>query len=194
MSSDRPVRSRQLLACGFAALAIAARLPFLITGKIPFDSDEAVEGLMARHVLDGELAAFFWGQAYKGVPEVYVSAAAFAMFGSSVTVLKSVTLLMFAIYVALNFILLEKLASRGVAACASLLLIAAPPALVFWSLAASAEYVIIMLAGTALLLVTARAKNGEQTTTRASLFVSGLLIGFGLWVHQLFIVYLVPLR
>jgi hypothetical protein len=54
-----------------AALAVAARLPFLISGKIPFDSDEAVEGLMARHLLNGELPAFLWGQAFKGVPEVY---------------------------------------------------------------------------------------------------------------------------
>lgn len=68
------MRKRQLLAFLFAALAVAARLPFLVTGKIPFDSDEAVEGLMARHVLNGELPAFFWGQAFKGVPEVYAAA------------------------------------------------------------------------------------------------------------------------
>ena len=124
----------------FAALTIAARLPFLVTGKIPFDSDEAVEGLMARHVLDGELPAFFWGQAFKGVPEVYASAGAFALFGSSVAVLKSVTLVFFALYVALNFVLLDKLRRDG-SRSASLLLIFAPPALVFWSLDASAEYI-----------------------------------------------------
>ena len=51
---------------------------------------------MARHVLSGELPAFFWGQAFKGVPEVYAAAGAFALFGSSVAVLKSVTLAFFA--------------------------------------------------------------------------------------------------
>ncbi len=102
--------SRPLFALLFAALTIAVRLPFLITGKIPFDSDEAVEGLMARHVLNGELPAFFWGQAFKGVPEVYVSAGMFAAFGSSVMALKSVTLAFFATYVGLNFVLLDKLA------------------------------------------------------------------------------------
>jgi hypothetical protein len=147
------LRKRRLIALCFAALTIAARLPFLVTGKIPFDSDEAVEGLMARHVLDGELPAFFWGQAFKGVPEVYASAGAFALFGSSVAVLKGVTLVLFALYVALNFILLDKIASRWIAASASLLLFFAPPALVFWSLDASAEYVLIMVLGTALLLL-----------------------------------------
>ena len=180
---------RQLLGLFFAALTIGARVPFLISGKIPFDSDEAVEGLMARHLLQGELPAFFWGQAFKGVPEVYASAGAFAIFGSSVAVLKSVTLVFFAIYVALNFVLLDKLMSRWVAASASLLLIFAPPALVFWSLDASAEYVLIMLLGTTLLLLCWRRER--QDTPR--LLAIGLVIGLGLWVHQLFVVYLIPL-
>src|SRR5258705_9739653 len=137
--------ARILFALLFAALAVAARLPFLISGKIAFDSDEAIEGLMARHVLHGEFPAFFWGQAFKGVPEVYADALAFAAFGSSVTLLKSVTLVAFAAYVALNFVLLDKIASRWIAVAASLLLILAPPALVFWSLDASAEYILLML-------------------------------------------------
>ena len=184
---------RPLLALLFAALAIAARLPFLVTGKIPFDSDEAVEGLMARHVLDGELPAFFWGQAYKGVPEVYASAAAFSLFGSSVTVLKSVTLVFFAAYVAVNFILLDRLLSRWAALSASLLLIAAPPSLVLWSLSASADYVIVMLLGTALLILVERAKSREQRAKPGWLFRISLIVGLGLWVHQLFIVYVIPL-
>ena len=187
--------SRPLFALFFAALTIAARLPFLITGKIPFDSDEAVEGLMARHVLQGELPAFFWGQAFKGVPEVYASAAAFAVFGSSVTVLKGVTLIVFAIYVALNFVLLDRLMTRWVASCASLLLIFAPPALVFWSLDASAEYIVIMLLGTVLLLLCLadRADGREQRAETPRLLAIGLVVGLALWVHQLFVVYLIPL-
>lgn len=185
--------SRPLLGLLFAALTIAARLPFLITGKIPFDSDEAVEGLMALHVLRGELPAFFWGQAFKGVPEVYASAGAFAMFGPSVAVLKGVTLVFFAAYVGLNFILLDKTSSRWVAVCASLLLIAAPPALVFWSLDGSAEYVVIMLLGTALLFFAARAEGRGQKADASRLAAPGLIVGLGLWVHQLFIVYLLPL-
>jgi hypothetical protein len=189
------LRKRRLIALCFAALTIAARLPFLVTGKIPFDSDEAVEGLMARHVLDGELPAFFWGQAFKGVPEVYASAGAFALFGSSVAVLKGVTLVLFALYVALNFILLDKIASRWIAASASLLLIFAPPALVFWSLDASAEYVLIMVLGTALLLLCLadRAEGRGQRKEKQRFLAIGLVIGMGLWVHQLFVVYLIPL-
>jgi hypothetical protein len=185
--------SRPLFALFFAALTIVARLPFLITGKIPFDSDEAVEGLMARHVLEGELPAFFWGQAFKGVPEVYASAAAFALFGSSVAVLKSVTLILFALYVALNFVLLDRLTTRWVAASASALLIFAPPALVFWSLDASAEYIVLMVLGTVLLLLADRAESREQRAETPRLLAIGVIVGLALWVHQLFVVYLIPL-
>ncbi|HET9469058.1 MAG TPA: hypothetical protein VFO48_11625, partial [Vicinamibacterales bacterium] len=188
--------SRPLFALFFALAAVVARLPFLVSGKIPFDSDEAIEGLMARHVLEGELPVFFWGQAFKGVPEVYLSAGAFALFGSSVTVLKSVTLVLFASYVALNFVLLDRLISRWVAAAASVLLIAAPPALVFWSLDASVDYVMIMLLGTILLLLCVRplaAHTAHATYATFATFPIGLVIGIGFWVHQLFIVYLIPL-
>lgn len=191
--------SRYLFAIFFALAAVVTRLPFLVSGKIPFDSDEAIEGLMARHVLEGELPVFFWGQAFKGVPEVYLSAGAFALFGSSVTVLKSVTLVLFALYVALNFVLLDRLISRWVAAAASVLLIAAPPALVFWSLDASVDYVMIMLLGTILLLLCVRplaAHTADATYATYATFATfpiGLVIGIGFWVHQLFIVYLIPL-
>jgi hypothetical protein len=176
--------SRYLWSMLFAALAITARLPFLVSHKIAFDADEAVEGLMARHVLHGEFPAFFWGQAFKGVPEVYAAAGAFAFFGPSVTVLKSVTLAFFAAYVALNFVLLDEIAGRWLAVAASLLLILAPPALVFWSLDASAEYVLVMLLGTVLLLLCLR--------TKAKTGAIGFVIGLALWIHQISAFYLIP--
>jgi hypothetical protein len=169
---------------------VAARLPFLLSHKIAFDADEAVEGLMARHVLHGEFPAFFWGQAFKGVPEVYFSAGAFAAFGPSVTVLKSVTLALFAAYVALNFVLLDRIAGRWTAVAASLLLIACPPALVFWSLDASAEYILLMLLGTMFLWLIV--DGGQHQQGFARLGAIGLVVGLAFWVQQLFVIYVIP--
>jgi 4-amino-4-deoxy-L-arabinose transferase-like glycosyltransferase len=190
------LRKRQLIALLFAVAAVAARLPFLLSGKIAFDSDEAVEGLMARHVLHGEFPAFFWGQAFKGVPEVYAAAGVFAVAGPSVMALKSVTLAFFAAYVAVNFVLLDAIADRWLAVAASLLLIAAPPALVFWSLDASAEYILLMLLGTVFLLLCARLEarraEGEGQREEWLLAAIAFVIGVALWVQQLFVFYLVP--
>src|SRR3954467_4455659 len=109
---------------------VAARLPFLLHGSRFFDSDEAVEGLMARHLLTGDFPLFLWGQRYKGVPEVYLAAAAFRVWPAGVMTLKAVTLACAALYACLNFHLVARLFSRRVAWIATALLIAGPPSLV----------------------------------------------------------------
>src|ERR1700751_2095594 len=98
-----------------AAATIAARIPFLLRADRFFDADEAVEGLMARHVLAGEHPLFLWGQRYKGVPEVYLNAIVFRAAGSSVVALKAVTLACFVAFLCANFLLLERVCSRRVA-------------------------------------------------------------------------------
>ena len=45
---------------------------------------------MARHVLDGELSAFFWGQGYGGTQEVLATAPLFALFGTSTVLMRVV--------------------------------------------------------------------------------------------------------
>jgi hypothetical protein len=171
-------------------LTVAARLPFLIRGDQFFNSDEAVEGLMARHVGFGELPVFMWGQNYKGVPEVYVAAAAFTLAGASVLVLKATTLLFFAAFVACYFVLIDELFSRRVAWLASSFLILCPPVLVYWSLNGSAEISITLLAGTVLMLA---AERWKETRARGALAVACGALGFGLWVQQFIVYYLVAL-
>jgi hypothetical protein len=173
-----------------AALVVATRLPFLLHGTWFFDSDEAVEGLMARHVLQGEFPVFLWGQHYKGVPEVYLSAGVFGLFGSSVVALKATTLAIFAVYAGLHFRLLETFFSRRVAWIGSLLLMACPPALVLWSLSGNAEIVFTLTAGAILLLGVERWRT---TGSRLGLVMASAATGFGLWVHQYLLFHLAAL-
>src|SRR5262245_14918183 len=132
--------------------AIVARLPFLLHADRFFDADEAVEGLMARHVFAGEFPAFLWGQRYKGVPEIYLTSVVFRAGGSSIIALKAVTLACFVVFLCINFKLLERVFSRGIAWVATAFFIVGPPSLVLWTLSGSAEIVMTMLAGAVLLL------------------------------------------
>src|SRR5471032_1487292 len=190
MPSSSRRNSRLFTLLLLAALTIAARLPFLLHGDRFFDSDEAVEGLMARHVLLGEHPAYLWGQHYKGVPEVYAAAAVFRSVGSSVTALKAVTLALFVVFVCAQFVLLDALFSRTVAWIASLFTIAGPPALVLWSLSANAEIVLTLLAGTVMLLAVER---WRRTGGLLPLAVAWAAVGAGLWVQQYIVFYLVAL-
>jgi hypothetical protein len=173
-----------------AALVLLSRAPFLLRGERFFDSDEAVEGLMARHVLDGEFPVFLWGQRYKGVPEIYLTAAVFAVTGSSVIALKSVTLACYALFVCLQFVLVTRLFSKGIAWLATAFLIAGPPSLVFWSLSASAEVVMTMLAGTVMCL---GVDFWRRTGSRTAFAAAAVSAGFGLWVHQYILYYWIAL-
>jgi hypothetical protein len=186
-SSNRSVNRRRFLhLLVIAALVLVGRAPFLLHADRFFDSDEAVEGLMARHVLQGEHPAFLWGQHYKGVPEIYATAAVFAVTGSNVVALKSVTLAWFTVFVCLQFVLVERLFSRAIAWIASGFLIAAPPSLVLWSLSANAEVVMTLLAGTVMCL---GLDIWRRTWSRAAFAAACAAAGFGLWVQQYILYY-----
>ena len=61
------------------------------------DSDEAVVGLMARHFAGGELATYFWGQAYGGSQEVLATVPVFWIAGSGWLTLRLVPIVLSAV-------------------------------------------------------------------------------------------------
>lgn len=79
------------------AAGIAMRAWILASPLGAVDSDEAIGGLMARHVLEGEFPTFYWGQPYGGSQEAFVTAGLFAVAGSSVVTLKLVPILFAAV-------------------------------------------------------------------------------------------------
>jgi hypothetical protein len=60
-------------------------------------SDEAVVGLMTRHLLHGEFPTFYWGQAYGGSQEVFLTAPLFWVAGPSWLVLRLVPMALSAV-------------------------------------------------------------------------------------------------
>jgi hypothetical protein len=73
-----------LAAVVLLALGLAFRLWLVLRGWPALDSDEAIVGLMARHILYlGERPIFFYGQHYMGALEAYLTAGVFRVFGPS---------------------------------------------------------------------------------------------------------------
>jgi hypothetical protein len=187
-SNIKPAAVAGISLAAVAGAVVLARLPFLLQGSRFFDSDEAVEGLMARHVLSGEFPLYLWGQRYKGVPEVYLSAVALRAWpgAGGVMTLKAVTLACFALYACLNFRLLAQCFTSRVAWIATAFVIAGPPTLVLWSLSASADMVMTLLAGTSLLLGFAAWRRNQS---RTGLIAAAVSLGFGLWIQQYILYY-----
>ena len=91
------MRERRLLRLVLAAAIVAGvalRAWMLTTSLGTLDADEAVWGLMARHVLDGELSTFYWGQTYGGTLEVLLTAPGFAVLGPSTLAVRGVPALL----------------------------------------------------------------------------------------------------
>src|SRR5438067_8715242 len=70
---------RYLLGTAILLAGLALRLWALHSPLGPVDGDEAVTTLMARHLLHGQLPAFFWGQEYSGSGEAVLLAGLLAL-------------------------------------------------------------------------------------------------------------------
>jgi len=133
---------------------------------------------MARHL--GELPVFFWGQGHKGVPEVYIAGAVFAMFGAGVIQLKSVTLGIWAAAVALLVRLTERWHGRAAATIAALLLVTGPATVLSFSLTGTAEFALLSAVLAALLLDYQRGIDATPPIVSPRVF---FWCGLAVWIH-----------
>ena len=72
--------------------SVVARLPALVNAR-GVNSDAAVVGLQAMHILHGEWSWFLWGAGYQASFDAALVAAAFAVTGPSVLTLMAVPLI-----------------------------------------------------------------------------------------------------
>lgn len=80
------------------ALALAAGFKGMLlwADSLPFNADEAVVALMARHIALGrELPVFFYGQAYMGSLDALLVALGFRLFGEQVWVIRALQTLLY---------------------------------------------------------------------------------------------------
>lgn len=83
------IPQRRLLAAGLAAVVIARSLVFVCWPQAHFDSDQAVTGLMAKHLSEFRAFPVFWyGQKYMLGVEAWIAAPFMRVIGPTVTALK----------------------------------------------------------------------------------------------------------
>src|SRR5437763_12017888 len=171
-------------------VGLAFRLASIASPLGEIDGDEAVVGLMARHIAFlGERPVFYWGQPYLGSLEAFSAAPLFRVFDSSTLVLKLVPAAYSLAFLALSAILARRLFGTG-AALATAAYLAVPPAMwAVWSTKARGGYAELLFLGEALLLATL-ALAGSRSRRLA--FVWGALAGLAFWTHLLAIVYILP--
>lgn len=166
----------------------------LLTSQTYADGDEAVIGIMAKHVLTkGERHLFFYGQPYGGggAIEAYFAAVPFAVFGVSSIALKSVALCCWLVTIGLCYLFCLRYYDYATAIISSMILITAT-ALIEWHLKMRGGYAIIpMLFMMILLCFGDLVDKGSQGGWR--LFLFGLFCGVAYYNLELILPFLFTL-
>jgi len=172
--------------------AVALRAALLALDAVPFNADEAVVALMARHILQGERPLFFYGQAYMGSLDAYLIAGAFRLFGERVLSVRLVQVALFAVVLVTGYLVVLRFTDDRCIALLTMLLLAFPPVLLtLYTTATLGGYGEALLAGNLLLLWGFRL--GREDTRRWELWLAwGLVAGLGFWAFGLTLVYLAP--
>ncbi|MHB0876187.1 MAG: hypothetical protein ACYC5O_09100 [Anaerolineae bacterium] len=172
-----------------AALAVAAAV-FLWAGlhwTANFDSDEAIFGLMAKHILRGETPTYRYGLAYLGSLESLVAAPFIRVLGGGVVPLRLSAIPLYLCFLAMHSVLARRLWGTGVAVVSTLLL-AVPARWVLEWLYRPMGFSTILPFGTAAMLL-ATWRPPTRSLRWARLAALGLVAGLALWSNPSTLLY-----
>lgn len=171
----------------FILLGIAVRA-YVIFLKTPFNSDNAVLCLMAKHILEGkDFPYFFYGALYFGSFPAYILAGIFSIVGVNILSYKIYTLIFaFGIYLSLMFTI-RSFYSRKTACWTALLFIV--PFYRCFTGEFINDYLTFIFIGTIVLLVITKWMDSPTIYNRL-FWITGLIAGFGWYIHPLFIIFI----
>lgn len=115
-----------LIVCSLFAVGLFVRLPQL-RNPATLNSDVAIVGLQAKHMLEGEFSPFLWGTDYQSSLDALVLAPFFYLFGATPSVAQMGPLLGFFLILLLAYTILRRSLPESLAACCCLLLVFIPP-------------------------------------------------------------------
>lgn len=168
--------SRSALWLGaFVILGAGLRGLYLLTPAL--DSDQAIVGLMARHILQGEFPIFFWGQPFAGTMEAHLAALLFYLFGPSRLTLALSPFLFSLGFLLLTYRLAREAFDQEVGLLALLLAAVPAPFLVSHSVTARSNYIENLLLGSLVLCLTLRVPREPGPRQRRALLLLGFFAG-----------------
>lgn len=195
----RSTRFRLLILLILLAVAAVWKAWILMGDAVPFNGDEAIVGIMARHILlNGERPAFFYGQAYMGSLDAYLVAAGFAIFGVHIWVIRMVQVLLYLAVLATSVLIGKRLLGSWLSGFIGAALLAIPPVNVtLYTTASLGGYGEALLIGNLVLLSglswLRQIERSQASIIILKALVFGGCIGLGLWANGLTLIYSIPM-
>jgi hypothetical protein len=181
MRADRRSLLALVLILGIAALF---RAWLIASDGVSFDSDEAVVGLMARHITHGQtLPTFYYGQDYMGSLDAILVAGGFEILGESVHTIRVVQAVLYLLSLGAAYALAYEITRSHRVALMALLLLAIPTALgALYTTLTLGGYNEIVLLGSLMMWFGWQVTVGQQREAWRWAAL-GLAAGIGWWVN-----------
>jgi dolichyl-phosphate-mannose-protein mannosyltransferase/F5/8 type C domain-containing protein len=182
------VASGRVIALVLLAAGLALRLGYLATPEL--DSDQAIFGLMAIHILRGELPIFQWGYQYMGTVESFVAAPLMLVFGPTRFALDLSPVLFNMLFSCAVYLYAREAAGRGIGLWA-LAFASFPPCFLVWNVVvARGAYSETLALGTLAAWFALRAAGAEdRSRERRALIATGISLGLSFWTHLNTVIY-----
>jgi hypothetical protein len=176
---------------GVVFLAVVFKVVLLILEVYPFNSDEAIVALMARHSINGNWSVFFYGQAYMGSLDASLVALGFLLFGQKIWVIRLVQLILFVGILLTSMELSRRLTGSRPASLVTGMLLAIPTVNInLYTTVSLGGYGEALLIGNLLLLQSI--DLGSQRKNLRKFLLWGFLAGLGFWAFGLTLLYTIP--
>lgn len=159
------------------------------------DSDQAVFGLMAMHILKGEFPLIQWGFPYMSSGESFFAAPFFYFLGASPFTLDLAIAIESLIFVWLIFFVGRRIGGSQMGLLSALYVAIPPSYLAIHCVLARGAYIETLILGTLAFWMALRIFYPEGGKDRGPLsyFLLGTAFGLGLWFHFLIIFFMVPI-
>lgn len=177
-------------------ICLALSAAYLLRPIEHFDADEAIVGLMALHIAEGHLPAYYYGQGYMGSLEAFLAAGWFLLFGASVLTLKLAPLTAYLVFLILQYCLIRRYSSRTAALLTLAITVFFSPTATLWSVKARGGFTLTLMWGTLAYLLFFRLMDGYLARRRSqagTLGLLGLVTGLAFWTYPLAAYYYFPI-
>lgn len=185
-----------LLISGILILAVIPRFFLLKFRSFElFDADQAIIGLMGKHILEGHPMIYFYGQGYMGSLEAFAAAAIYLFRGVNTLSVQLAPTIFYLAFLVVNYFLLKRVFNRETALASNLILALSAPTLTALSMLALGGYPETLFFGSLILLglFPHPALSPSKGRGNKILLLTGIAAGIAFWVNNLILMYLIAL-
>lgn len=177
-------------------ITLGLKIWLQISSALPFNADEAITALMARHILQGNFPLFFYGQAYMGSLDALLVAGGFSIFGQEVWVIRLIQSILYLGTMLTTAYLAWQISKSANVAIIVAFLMAVPTVNVsLYTSVSLGGYGETLLIGNLILILAIKMGDDLHNRSLKSIVqwgVLGFLIGLGFWAFGLSLVYSLP--